>query len=44
MLFVNPITNTVPINLMERMTLVVASGWKDSSQPVSTPNSKTNKP
>ena len=44
MLFVNPITNTVPINLMERMKLVVASGWKDSSQPVSTPNSETNKP
>lgn len=41
---VDPMTNSIPINPMERMTLVVASGWKDSSQPVSTPNSETNKP
>ena len=43
-LFVNPFTNAIPINPMERMTLVVASGWKDSSQPVSNSNSETNKP
>ncbi len=44
MLFVNPITNTVPINPIEQMRLVVASGWNDSNQPVSTPNLETNKP
>jgi hypothetical protein len=41
---VDPVTNSIPINPMERMTLVVAGGWKDSNQPVSTSNSETNKP
>ena len=44
MLFVNPITNTIPINPIEQMRLVVASGWNDSNQPVSTPNLETNQP
>jgi hypothetical protein len=30
-LFVNPFTNAIPISPMERMTLVVASGWQVSS-------------
>jgi hypothetical protein len=29
-LVVNPVTNAIPINPMERMTLVVASGWRVS--------------
>jgi hypothetical protein len=43
MLFANPITNTIPINPMERMTLMVASGWKGSNPPSFTPDSETNK-
>ena len=43
-LLVNPKTNSPPINLLEKMVLVVTSGWKDSNQPVSTPNSETNNP
>jgi hypothetical protein len=32
------------LHITENLELFVASGWKDSSQPVSTPNSETNKP
>lgn len=32
------------LHINENLDLFVASGWKDSSQPVSTPNSETNKP
>ena len=31
-LFVNPFTNAIPINPLERMRLVVVSGWQVSSQ------------
>ncbi len=30
-LVVDPATNSIPINPMERMTLIVTSGWKDSA-------------
>ena len=32
------------LHITENLDLFVASGWKDSSQPASTPNSETNKP
>jgi hypothetical protein len=41
---VNPRTNSPPINTLEPMMLIVTRGWKDSNQPVSIPNSETNKP
>lgn len=43
-LYVNPLTNAIPINPNETMKLVVVSGWKDSSQPGPAPNSETNQP
>ena len=43
-LFDNPLTNAIPINPSERMKLVVVSGWEDSNQTVSPPDSETNQP
>jgi hypothetical protein len=43
-MMVDPSTNSISINPMEKMMLIITSGWRDSDRPVSIPKTETNKP